>query len=103
MVMSPVGLGTKNHCTGDNQQHLTVSASVQPGAILEYEVLKPFESGGLWKQELLYWRGSAGIYDTLAVQGVLSCTTSSRYLAATSDQRENFMCAVVVMIYKVCK
>jgi hypothetical protein len=34
-------------------------------------------------------------------QSVLSCTVSSHHLAKTSEQTEDFMCAVVIMIYRV--
>jgi hypothetical protein len=30
MVMSPVGLGTKNHCAGEGQQQFTVLDCVHP-------------------------------------------------------------------------
>jgi hypothetical protein len=35
------------------------------------------------------------------VQSVLSCIVRSRYLATTSGQTEDFMCAVVVVIRSV--
>jgi hypothetical protein len=64
--MGPVGLETKNHCTGKGHQQLH-------------------------SQSVSQSRKSA-----------LSCSVSSRYLAMTSEQTENFMCAVVV-VYIVCK
>jgi hypothetical protein len=36
-------------------------------------------------------------------QSVLSCIVGSRYLAKTSEQTEDFMHAVVVVIYRVRK
>jgi hypothetical protein len=34
---------------------------------------------------------------------VLSCIVSSSYLVMRSDQTEGFMCAVVTVIFRVCK
>jgi hypothetical protein len=36
-------------------------------------------------------------------QSVLSCIVSGCYLATTSEQTEDFLCALVVVIYKVYK
>jgi hypothetical protein len=36
-------------------------------------------------------------------QQLLSCIVSSHYLATTSEQTEDFMCAVVVVIHRMCK
>jgi hypothetical protein len=63
MVMSPMGLGTKNRCAGEGQQQ----------------------------------------FSSQSVESVLSCIVSSRYLATAGEQTEDFICAVVVVIYIVCK
>jgi hypothetical protein len=34
---------------------------------------------------------------------VLICIVSSRYLATTSEQAEDFMCAVDIVMYRLCK
>jgi hypothetical protein len=69
---------------------------------------------GTWNQEQPCWQGPAAIYMTdqltfnqeldLAVkESVLSRIVVSCYLTITSEQTEHFMCAVVVVIYSVCK
>jgi hypothetical protein len=35
--------------------------------------------------------------------GVLSCFAKRRYQATTSEDIEDFMCAVVTVIFRVCK
>jgi hypothetical protein len=46
------------------------------------------------QEKLVSWRSGSA---------VLSCIVSSRYLATTSEQTEDFMCAIVVVIYRVLK
>jgi hypothetical protein len=66
MVMSPAGLGTKNDCAGEGQQQLPDkplhcfewSEDIQNRQILKYG----YESRGTQNQEILCWRGPAGIY-----------------------------------------
>jgi hypothetical protein len=37
------------------------------------------------------------------VQSVFNCIVSSHYLSTASEQTEDFVCAVVVVMYGVCK
>jgi hypothetical protein len=42
-------------------------------------------------------------FDRLTVLSVVSCTVGSHCLAMTSEQAEDFMCPVAVVISRVCK
>jgi hypothetical protein len=71
MVMSPARLGTNNDCAGEARQQFTGRKPVSRQSI-----------GGQIRR-----------------LAVLSRNVSSRYLPTTSEQAEDFMCAVVVVTY----
>jgi hypothetical protein len=71
MVMNPVGFGTNNHCAGEGQQQFSSRSDNEVS-----------DSTVSWSRRL----------------AVLSCSVTSRYLATTSEQTEDFTCTVVVVI-----
>jgi hypothetical protein len=114
MVMSPMGLGTKNHLLARTRSNLAVSKLHDSQ---NHETVKyGHESRGTRTQKRLYWRGQQQFtrrklvssesvgrqqgheHGTRAV-----CIRESRYQAATSEDVEGLLCALVMAIFRMCR